>query len=874
MVGDVGRSEDGSVVALVAGLGDAELVEHVDRLESVIAVLPAEDLDGAEARVALAARLGDAYDRFGEPALLERAVGLVQETVDAAPADADLMHRARMISSFVLVKMFETTGDGEFLDRAMAAVSGDGPGAAVGVPDAVGSGDEAAERAMVAAQVGHLHRWRAGFGGPEADVAAAEEAEAAASEGIASRISELGVVEANNEANRQLTAYRPGESTAGLESALDLVDSVLPRASAGELPYLHATLGRLRTRLAEARNDVGLFDSAIRSFEAAAESGAGRHPAAMAATDLADRAIAWFGRGTVSRSLGDFDRGIEDFEAAYARMPETHPTRVALALNLGMRLRARARARGDVGDARRAAEVFGEVAGMASGPTRDRARAAWWLGWTLSEVGDYATAVEGYATAVGLLDLVAWRGLEARDRERLLREFSSLGREAAACAVAAGTPERAVELLEQGRGVLLGQLIDGRTGYAALADVDAEAADRLAELNEALDGGAGAGYEARAALARERERLIGRVRELPGWGGFLRAPRVGDFQAPAGDGAVVVVNVAELRSDALVVEGGVVRVVPLGSGLAAEAEGRVAELVAATRRLEGGEVAAREVLWGVLDWLYREVCGPVLDALEDGASAGGGTAAGGVRRVWWCPTGPLTSLPLHAAGLRGDGEASVLDRAASSYTPTLRILDRAWRSGDVDAGLAAGLGVIPQKPDLPQLPAADGIVGDSRFRTVLAGPAATGAEFLAALDHHDWLYFGGHGSHDADSPADGRLELADGPVTVREIARRRLPAPSLAVLTACETARGGQALADEAMTLASAMQVAGFRHVVGTLWPVRDTVAARLTGAFLRRVGGESGTGAAEALHAAAGDLRRRFGVDPFSWAGFVHYGP
>jgi CHAT domain-containing protein len=319
----------------------------------------------------------------------------------------------------------------------------------------------------------------------------------------------------------------------------------------------------------------------------------------------------------------------------------------------------------------------------------------------------------------------------------------------------------------------------------------------------------------------------------------------------------------------IVGDGGTVQVVPLADGLMAAAEEWTERLAAATSRLESDAAGAREVLWDLLDWLYRAVCGPVLEAL----AASGPEPGGGERRVWWCPTGPLSSLPLHAAGLRDDAGSSVLAKVVSSYTPTLRILDRAWRSGEAGAGVAgAGLAVIPQRADLHALPTADRFVGDPRFRTVLAGAAATGEAFLAALDHHDWLYFGGHGSRDAESPADGWLELADGRVTVREIAGRRLAAPSLAVLTACETARGGRVLADEAMTLASAMQVAGFRHVAGTLWPVRDTVAGRFAGRFLGRAGDTADV--AGALHDAVVGLRERFGSDPFSWAGFVHYGP
>ena len=52
--------------------------------------------------------------------------------------------------------------------------------------------------------------------------------------------------------------------------------------------------------------------------------------------------------------------------------------------------------------------------------------------------------------------------------------------------------------------------------------------------------------------------------------------------------------------------------------------------------------------------------------------------------MWWCPTGPLTILPIHAAGHHADSvsgttptKQSVLDRVVSSYAPTLSALIRA-----------------------------------------------------------------------------------------------------------------------------------------------------------------------------------------------------
>ncbi len=77
-----------------------------------------------------------------------------------------------------------------------------------------------------------------------------------------------------------------------------------------------------------------------------------------------------------------------------------------------------------------------------------------WGEFAMSE-GLVAAAVAGFATAVTALDEAAWRGLGRADQERVLGEYEGLARDAAAAAIRAGRVDYALELLEQGRGVML-----------------------------------------------------------------------------------------------------------------------------------------------------------------------------------------------------------------------------------------------------------------------------------------------------------------------------------------------------------------------------------------------------------------------------------
>jgi CHAT domain-containing protein len=107
------------------------------------------------------------------------------------------------------------------------------------------------------------------------------------------------------------------------------------------------------------------------------------------------------------------------------------------------------------------------------------------------------------------------------------------------------------------------------------------------------------------------------------------------------------------------------------------------------------------------------------------------------------------------------------------------------------------------------------------------------------------------------------------------VARLRLDDAELAFLSACSTARPGTRLADEAIHLASAFQLAGYRHVLATLWPVPDWPARRAVAAVYDRLAGGAHRAdrAPAALHATTLALRERYPDHPSIWAAFVHAG-
>ncbi|MFH8655552.1 CHAT domain-containing tetratricopeptide repeat protein [Streptomyces afghaniensis] len=519
-----------------------------------------------------------------------------------------------------------------------------------------------------------------------------------------------------------------------------------------------------------------------------------------------------------------------------------------------------------------------------------------------------AAATEAYVAAVRLLPTVAWRGADLKSRERLVSEWSGLAADAAACAVSAGRPELAVELLEHGRSVLWGQTLQVRDELSELRATAPGLVARLLEVRTLLNadeaeqaaaspGGTfetDAGRRHRARWAREWEELVARARRIPGFEQFLAPPKFADLAAVADPAPVVLINVSHFRCDALVVADGGAAVVPL-PGLDVEAAVRICDafLWAATEgRAAGltGALAMRANLASTALWLWHTVAEPVLRHLghEDRPAPGQPWP-----QVCWSPVGPLSFLPLHAAGDHSPGGPdghTVLDRVVSSYTPTLTALARVRRHTTASASaeerippslLAIGMATTPGGTPLPYVPEELTRLTKRLDRAVtvtpLVGEEAERKTVLRLLDTHPWVHFACHGSQKLEDPGQGGVHLWDGVLTVREMGARNLPRAELAYLSACDTALGGTKLIDEAVHLAAALQMVGYPHVIATLWRAQDQVAPDVAetvyGVLADSREGPDVRRAAAALHRAVRTLRERYPHQPDVWAPYIHLG-
>ncbi|WP_328907864.1 CHAT domain-containing protein [Streptomyces sp. NBC_00234] len=657
---------------------------------------------------------------------------------------------------------------------------------------------------------------------------------------------------------------------------------------------------RVANRLSDAREARDLADAVIAALPADS-------PELPAALEVAAGARMSSVRALLSSAVKD--EAVALIRRAVDATPPGHARRTPRLMNLGNVLRARAigRRRGSAAEAAEAADVFREAALEQQCAPFERLDAARAWGDVWAELGLWDRALDGYVTAVDLLHLVAPRHIVRDDQEFLLSRTVGLGAAAAACAVRCGRPELAVGLLEQARGVLLSHAFDADSDLTRLRETDPHLADRFVELRDALDTatdsraglseefpGEGpsraftAHADRRQRLATEWRDLTARIRaEHPGLG-LLRPVREWDereLRATAEAGPVVLVNVSPYGSDALVVTGRSIEAVPLPGLDPRTTATRRRTFEDALVRIEAPGTSrkqshrAQQVVRETLAWLWQAVTGPVLDHLRLPAAPNGP-----LPRIWLSPGGALGTLPLHAAA-PAEGVPGALDRVVASYTPTLRALHHARQRVARPAGAGTLLVSVAQADGQAPLPGArreaDHLAQLLPDAALLADTAATHAAVVSALPRCAYAHFACHAFGDLERPSASRLVLHDHterPLTVRDLARLRLPSARLAYLSACDTLRTSPELADEAVHIVSALQIAGFPHVVGSLWHVDDTIGAVVAQGVYEAL--STGGGAldvertAEALHATVRKLRDTYPRTPSLWACQVHAGP
>jgi CHAT domain-containing protein len=482
--------------------------------------------------------------------------------------------------------------------------------------------------------------------------------------------------------------------------------------------------------------------------------------------------------------------------------------------------------------------------------------------------------------------------------------YETLPLDYASYQVQQGQVKEAIEILEQGRGLVWSEMRGFRTSIDQLCAVNSHLAEEFAAVNRELEvlttsaspgvlkGAVGVGDEAdeeemgslnrvlaeHRKLLHQRNGLIAQIRALPDLENFLMASPFDTLRSAAACGPVIIINHSKWRSDIIILlYNSPPSLIPTTDNFYDRAECLGDQLLAARKKVLDS-MEYEDTLISVLETLYDLVGQPVIRRLQE-------LNVPEQSRIWWCPTSVFCSLPLHAMGpIQSDGPHKLYfsDLYIPSYTPTLTALIDSRKSGAHSSEKPSILLVAQPDESMPR--ARDEISLIRRLETAvtpLISKKATPSAVALGLRDHRFAHFSCHGILETGKPFDASFKLYQGKrLTLLEIIQYQLPSAEFAFLSACHTAElTEKSTAGEGLHLTAAVQFAGFRSVVGTMWAMADIDGHGLAKHFYASVFSERRQDVpyyertAEALRDAVRELRRKKKMTAERWVNFVHYG-
>jgi tetratricopeptide (TPR) repeat protein len=597
--------------------------------------------------------------------------------------------------------------------------------------------------------------------------------------------------------------YLHTQEQTDLEAAIDLERAALKSSSPDQMNYAvhNANLGKSLVELYEITSDLSHLNEAI-ALEWEAVRVHPTHPwRPWWQSSLATSLISRFDS---SHNMDDLHEAVNLSSSAATDTPPTSLDFPAVQLQFAQILMKDAEVRGD--NQRLPEATAGLLAGMHAThtlpnvriqPALELAKLAW-------SRGTHDVALEAYQEVMELLPQVLWLGMGIADRiarsEQL--NLAAISADAAACCLDANEPEKAVEMLEQGRSMLWSQSLSLQADVTALHQSNqVEVAERFITLSNRLSSWNALLDEQRAADADEGHQLtaqwtalIKEIRDLQGFHQFLGSKSFEFLSRAASNGPIVIFNASRYRCDAITITpNGHVVVIPL-SKLTVDI---IHQEQSTHRSRSSGHrpivFARREVGHSLRQWLWSNIMHPVYISLSKLDTE--------LDRVWLCPTGPFTFLPLHIAGPDDMEEPGFIDLVLPSYTPTISALLRAQdRYHDNRGGpftmLAVGLTEAPGLSPLPQTANELRLIRQyvpNESLLTLQDSEATVKKVTVELPNRSWVHFCCHGHQDtANQPLKSSLHLYDGNLQISDLMQVNIKPAEFAFLSACQTAAGGE----------------------------------------------------------------------------------
>ena len=671
--------------------------------------------------------------------------------------------------------------------------------------------------------------------------------------------------------------------------SFDYAISILPSSSIYKPDHLNSLTSALRLRAEVMENENDLI-RAISASEEALKVIPEDHPNYSETCNFLANGLRL--QYDQTKSIDVLNLAIQKYREAIRHTEPDYVGRATHLSNLGLALERR-------NDSNEAFKAYHEAAKLMSAPPTIRILAAVRAARLVVDEPN-AKASELYKLAVDLLPEASPMSLSMLDREVAVAGFSGLASEAAAVFLDQGmAPADVLSLLELGRGIIMGSILDIRSDLEIPSDLIEtynhikSTLDPISLSQTGLERSETADPSTRHEAELRLSSLVNDIHSREGFENFRRPFNDKDFIQLAQHGPIVVINIDKRRCDALICtkQGVICRRLPeihheIVQNQVNDFRSAINQIQILSKEIDNGWSSfalliegnidsekmvkqrsyCEEKISNILKWLWDYVADPILSSFPSELS-----------RIWWCPTGLMSFLPIHAAG---DSKHSVIDRVISTYTSSVKALRYARKRpapSHVDSVLIA---VMPTTPRYEHLPLAnDEAYGIKRILKrskksirVVIESSITPQELSQKMPDKVIVHLICHALAETDA-SKSRLLLRDGNLAVAQISQMQLDKVALAYLSACSTANSSDSLlGDESLTLTSAFQVAGFPRVLGSLWNTVDHVSYSVAMQFYEELNNDT-TKSANALHKAILQQRKLASSTPSLWAAFIYLG-
>ncbi|KAL4811962.1 CHAT domain-containing protein [Aspergillus spinulosporus] len=454
----------------------------------------------------------------------------------------------------------------------------------------------------------------------------------------------------------------------------------------------------------------------------------------------------------------------------------------------------------------------------------------------------------------------------------------------------------ALQKLEFGRGLILRYMINRQSNVPGLEknypDLAAEYKTLQRQMAQPVDHTLSSSrrqqlVQMRLEAGEKLKTVIQEIYQKEVFEAFLLEPKAEELTGSVASSVAVIVNMTPIRTDAIIVSSSQIRSVQLPklkrdidqwfTSLEYQKYRSMVLDVPAGHRDITTELIAEDNET-ILEWLWDCCVKPILNEISvrpDGSS-----------RIWWIDM--ETPAPFHFPE-KSDPIIHTFSQALS-YSKSLSLNhSRSQKDTEKESVLIIAMPTTPGHHPLSRVVEECNIIRaicrETHVCEVLNHPTAD--QVCSKLATSDIVHFACHGSANETDPLQSYLLLQkDGvldKLTVSRISNKVSQKSAwIAYLSACSTAQvRATNLANKSLHIASAFQMSGFPHVIGSLWPTDNAACIKVAEYFYTYLFNNNKTtvsnlAVASALRDAVLKVRSEISKhdlqrNPLVWAAYIH---